>query len=117
MTQIKRVPFDYEYFKKNPETKLETRKSEKARFIGETYLKNDEDNKLVFETKYSIFGTTIDGLFVVGNEYDVFMLLEFKEVVLYSNIYDKYITHYDTLEYAIKRHSCNAKSVAKNHYC
>ena len=30
MTQIKRVPFDYEYFKQHPETKLETRDGQKT---------------------------------------------------------------------------------------
>lgn len=116
MAQIKRVPFDYEYFKKHPETKLETREGEEARFIGETFIRNDESAKLAFETKISIYRTSIDGLFVVGNEDedDIFMLIEAKEVIAYVNVYDDYSTSiYDTLDEAIESQVKGAKSVAK----
>ena len=118
MTQIKRVPFNYEYFKANPETNLETRGGEEARFIGETFLSNNEDCKLAFETKNLVYRTSIDGLFIISDEDededDILMLIEAKEVIRYANVHDDYVfSIYDTLEEAIKAHVKGAKSVAK----
>ena len=116
MKQIKKVPFDYEYFKSNPETKLETRSGFEARFIGEMKLYNIQYS-LLFEHKEGYYSTTLEGYYSDGdfnNIRDIFMLIEAKEKVGYANVYDDHIAGiYDTLEKAIKSHVKSAKSVAK----
>ena len=116
MTQIKKVPFDYEYFKANPETKLETRNGKQAFLIGEKKIKNEYP--LVFESvSYSHFTTILNGKFEKtdsNNSLDIFMLLEPKEEVGYANVYDDHIAGiYDTLEKAFKSHVKSAKSVVE----
>jgi len=116
MTQIKRVQFDYEYFKSNPETKLETRSGFEARFIGEMKLYNIQYS-LLFEHKEGYYSTTLEGYYSDGdfnNIRDILMLLKSKEEVVYGNVHEDYIAGiYDTLEDAIKGHGYGAKSVAK----
>ena len=116
MTQIKRVPFDYEYFKQHPETKLETREGDEARFIGERKLYNNQ-YPLLFEHKDYHYSTTIEGYYSDGdfnNIDDILMLIEAKEVIRYINVHDGFLSFiYDTLEEAIKNHDYGTKSVAK----
>lgn len=116
MTQIKKVPFDYEYFKSNPETKLETRNGKQAFLIGEKKI--GDKYPLVFENEtVTHFSTTLNGKYDKpdsDNILDIFMLLEPKEEVGYANVYDDHIAGiYDTLEKAIKSHVKSAKSVVE----
>lgn len=117
MTQ-KKVPFDYEYFKQHPETKLETKRGKVAYLIGKKKIKHEYP--LIFESETMFcFSTTLNGKYDTnndnGNDYlDIFMLLEPKEEVGYANVYDDHIAGiYDTLEKAIKSHVKSAKSVVE----
>lgn len=116
MTQIKRVPFDYEYFKQHPETKLETKRGKVAYLIGKKKIKHEYP--LIFESETMFFfSTTLNGIYDTNdnNDYlDIFMLLESKEEVGYTNIYDDWVgASCANLEEAIDRHVDNARSVAK----
>lgn len=117
MKQIKKVPFDYEYFKANPETKLETRDGQKTFLIGEKKIEGKYP--LIFESvRFSCFPTTKNGKYDTSDNnsfLDVFMLLESKEEVRYTNVYADYAAGdlSNTLEDAIKGHGYGAKSVAK----
>ena len=116
MTQIKKVPFDYEYFKQHPETKLETGNGQQVFFIGEKKI--EDKYPLIFESEIvPHFTTTLNGKYDTNrtnNFSDVFMLLEPKEEVGYANVYDDHIAGiYDTLEKAIKSHVKSAKSVVE----
>lgn len=109
-------PFNYEYFKSNPNTELETRDGEAVRFIGESVLYNRFDFKLVFDSETGIITTSINGKYheYVSNKRDIFMLIEVKEIVGYFNICNNWISlSYNTLNSAIANHIKDAKSVAK----
>ena len=112
-----KVPFNYEYFKSNPNTELETRDGEVARFIGESVLYNQPNSKLVFDSEIGIIPTSINGKYFEGEENvkDVSMLIEVKETVRYVNVYTNNIfgvTHND-LDEAIIMADRDAISVAK----
>lgn len=117
MTQIKKVPFDYEYFKQHPETKLETRNGKVAYFIGEKKI--EYKYPLIFENvSCHNFSTTLNGIYDRpdrDNILDIFMLIEVKEEIRYTNVHDGYYMCgvYNTLEEAIKYHAYGVKSVAK----
>ena len=111
-----KVPFNYEYFKSNPTTELETRDGEAVRFIGESILYNKPDFKLVFDSEVGIISTNINGKYYgyVSNKRDIFMLIEVKETVGYINVYnDRFGTSYNTLGEAIIMAKQSAISVAK----
>lgn len=117
MTQIKRVPFDYKYFKQHPETKLETKNGKVAHLIGEKKI--GDKYPLVFESEtVTHFSTTLNGKYDIRNDnnnfLDIFMLLEPKKEVRYYNVHDDYIAgHYNSLDESIESHCDGAKSVAK----
>lgn len=81
MDNIKKVPFDYKYFKNNPKTKLVTREGNEAIFLAETTLCQDESHKLLFDTKTESIPTNIDGRFIDDDSsiFDIFMLIGNKE--------------------------------------
>ena len=112
-----KVPFNYEYFKSNPNTELETRDGETVRFIGESVLYNMPNSKLIFDSEIGIIPTSINGKYFEGEENvkDVFMLIEVKETVRYVNVYTNNtfgVTHND-LDEAIIMADRDAISVAK----
>ena len=112
-----KVPFNYEYFKSNPNTELETRDGETVRFIGESVLYNMPNSKLIFDSEVGIIITSINGKYFEGESYkrDIFMLIEVKETVNYINVYTNNIfgvTH-DDLDEAMKMADRDAISVAK----
>jgi len=111
-----KVPFNYEYFKSNPNTELETRDGEAVGFIGESVLYNKSNYKLVFDSEVGIINTTIDGKYIEGEEHmkDILMLIKVKETVDYANIYSHGCgAIYDDLYDAIEMAERNAISVAK----
>lgn len=112
-----KVPFNYEYFKSNPNTELETKNSESAvRFIGESVLYNRLNSKLIFDSEVGIIITSINGKYFEGEENvkDIFMLVEVKETVGYVNVYDNtFGVIHDNLDEAIIMAERNAISVAK----
>jgi len=113
---MEKIQFYYEYFKQHPETKLETRDGDEVRFIGEASICEEEDSKLIFETKHEILRTFVNGTYVrIGeSDEDIFMLLKFKETVVYANVTDNGVFFvYSSLKAAIYNCSINAKSVAK----
>lgn len=110
-----KVPFNYEYFKSNPNTELETRDGETVRFIGESVLYNQPNSKLIFDSEIGIIITSINGKYFEGEENvkDVFMLVEVKEIVGYVNVYNNRLgVIYSNLDEAIMAEQ-NAISVAK----
>jgi len=111
-----KVPFNYEYFKSNPNTELETKNGEAVRFIGESVLYNMPNSKLIFDSEVGIIITSINGKWFEGepNVKDIFMLIEVKETVNYVNVYNNTfgVTH-DDLDEAIIMAERNAISVAK----
>ena len=112
-----KVPFNYEYFKSNPNTELETRDGETVRFIGESVLYNRPNSKLIFDSEVGIIITSINGKYFEGesNKRDIFMLIEVKETVRYVNVYTNNtfgVTHND-LDEAIIMADRDAISVAK----
>lgn len=113
---MKKVQFDYEYFKQHPETKLETRDGSEARFIGKTAICEEEDSTFVFETKDCILSTFVDGTYVEGriSGEDILMLVESKEKIVYANVREDGITYdYNSLDAALDSRGSRAKSVAK----
>lgn len=111
-----KVPFNYEYFKSNPNTELETRDGETVRFIGESVLYNRLNSKLIFDSEVGIIITSINGKYFEGEENmkDVFMLIEVKETVGYVNVYNNtFGVIHDNLDEAIIMAERNAISVAK----
>lgn len=111
-----KVPFNYEYFKSNPNTELETRDGETVRFIGESVLYNQPNSKLIFDSEIGIIITSINGKYFEGEENvkDVFMLVEVKETVNYANIYSHGCgAIYDDLDEAMEMAERSAISVAK----
>ena len=111
-----KVPFNYEYFKSNPNTELETRDGETVRFIGESVLYNMPNSKLIFDSEIGIIITSINGKYFEGesNKRDVFMLIEVKETVNYINVYDnRFGVPHDDLDEAIIMADRDAISVAK----
>ena len=111
-----KVPFNYEYFKSNPTTELETRDGEAVRFIGESILYNKPDFKLVFDSEVGIITTNINGKYheYVSNKRDIFMLVEVKETVCYVNVYDNIFgAIHDNFDDAIMMAERNVISVAK----
>ena len=112
-----KVPFNYEYFKSNPNTELETRDGETVRFIGESVLYNMPNSKLIFDSEIGIIITSINGKYFEGESYkrDIFMLIEVKETVNYINVYTNNtfgVTH-DDLDEAMKMADRDTISVAK----
>lgn len=109
-------PFNYEYFKSNPNTELETKNSEAVRFIGESVLYNMPNSKLIFDSEVGIIITSINGKYFEGEENvkDVFMLVEVKETVRYVNVYmnNTFGAMHDNLDEAIMAEQ-DAISVAK----
>ena len=111
-----KVPFNYEYFKSNPNTELETRDGETVRFIGESVLYNMPNSKLIFDSEVGIIITSINGKYFEGESYkrDIFMLIEVKETVGYINVYNNRLgIMHDDLDEAIIMAERNAISVAK----
>ena len=117
---MKKVPFDYEFFKINPDTKLATRSGDEAIFISKASTCKAEHSVLIFETNNLIISTFINGNYLKGKESpkDIFMLIEAKEVVKYFNVYDEdsfpsVISLQNTIKDAIAVSGTKAKSVVK----
>jgi hypothetical protein len=110
----KKVPFNYKFWKANPQTKLVTRDDEEAVILGEN--PNNEEYPLIGYVN-SVESWTKNGMYRSGNEssYDLFMLQQVKEVVSFRNTYLNYISlyEYESIEEAINNRRFDAISIAK----
>lgn len=112
---MKKVPFNYEFWKANPQTKLVTRNDREAVILGEN--PNTEMYTLVGYIN-SAEEWTIKGRYQSSeneSSYDLFMLQEVKEVVVYANVYSAYASEADYIstDLAIENHVGGAISIAK----
>jgi len=111
---MKKVPFNYEYWEANPQTKLVTRCDREAVILGENPY--NKEYPLIGYIN-SVESWTKNGMYKsIGDEspYDLFMLQEVKEVVRYVNGYPtSFGSDYATKEGAIKQKCKDAVSIAK----
>lgn len=94
---MKKIPFDYEYFKLRPDTKLVTRDDRKVTFVGiapdltlhypvVVFIKGHRSTSVI-----SLEGKQLSGKHAV--DADVFMLVEPKIEKYYRNEYFSYASH------------------------
>jgi hypothetical protein len=111
---MKKVPFNYESWKANPQTKLVTRNGREAVTLGENPYNKEYPligyiNSVESWTKNGIYKS-------IGDEspYDLFMLQEVEEVVRYTNVSNSILGYFrKTKEEVIQISNRNDISVAK----
>lgn len=97
---MKKVPFDYEYFKSNPDTQLVCRDEniKPPIFLVEKKIKGEDGYDLLFQNSDgAIVAYTSNGLYYKNTEHrnDLFMLVPSKEEVLYVNEYNEGFGYYN----------------------
>jgi len=111
---MKKVPFNYEFWKANPQTKLVTRDDQEAVILGEN--PNKDLQPLIGYVLYNECWSK-NGRYTEFKEsiLDLFMLKEVEEVVMYINVYPTYTSQsfYDSIKIAIDNYGHKAISVAK----